>query len=115
MVNSKEITKEKEEILKDLELNKNPIEREVLKNSFIYLNQELIPKISFWKCAILLIFLRNMTACLKLGGLLKIFIVGSSATALFYSYFYDLKERTIYKERNYLLDKEFDKKTNNLH
>lgn len=110
-LNIKEITHEKEEILKELVSNTNPIEQEVLRNTYLELNRQLIPKFDFKNFVILLIVMKNMPAALKPFGILKSFVVGSVASACIYSYFYDLKERTIYKERNFNLDKEFDKKT----
>ena len=109
-LNIKEITHEKEEILKELVNNTNPIEQEVLRNTYLDLNRQLIPKFDYKNFVILLIVIRNMPA-LKPSGILKKNFVRGVASACFYSYFCDLKERTIYKERNFNLDKEFDKIT----
>lgn len=100
-LNIKEITHEKEEILKELVNNTNPIEQEGLRNTYLELDRQLIPKFDYKNFGILIIVMKNIPAALKTFG---IFCVASA-------YLYDLKERTIYKERNFNLNKEFDKKT----
>lgn len=112
-INKEKITHEKEEILKELDHNTNPIEQEVLRKTFLDLNRQLIPKIDFTKLVIPILIWRNMPAAVKPFGIKKLFFFGCVAIAGIYSYcnFSGLEERTSHKERNFNLDKEFDKKT----
>jgi ribosomal protein S8 len=105
-----EILNEKEKILKDIEQIKNPIDQEVLRRAFIHLENESKPKWDYWHYIFIATIIKNVANGFKTKGFIKSFTLGASIVGLGY-YFNDLKERTIFNEKNIKINNEFERKT----